>query len=124
MEKLRNFMQDRHGFDKLGMFLIIASVVFSLISRLFWFRPFYWVSIAFDILFIFRFLSTKTFARQRENRIFLDLFEKAKEFIQRDRVNNQYYKCPICKTKFNVERNAQTNKYTTKVMCPKCKNEF
>lgn len=124
MEKLRSFMQGRHGFDKLGMFLIIASVVFSLLSRIFWFRPFYWVSIILDIIFIYRLLSTKTFARQRENRIFLEIYDNVKEFFQRDRVNNQYYKCPVCKTKFSVNRNDSANKYSTKIMCPKCKNEF
>ena len=75
MESFRNFMQGRYGFDKLGLFIIIASIVLSMLSRLFWLPLLNWMAIILDIVFIYRFLSKKEFARQRENRIFLEKFE-------------------------------------------------
>ena len=123
MESFRNFMQGRYGFDKLGLFIIIASIVLSMLSRLFWLPLLNWMAIILDIVFIYRFLSKKEFARQRENRIFLEKFEQAKEFIHRDRKNYNYYRCPVCKTKSVTPKN-QTFGYTSKVICPKCKNEF
>ena len=85
MESFRNFMQGRYGFDKLGLFIIIASIVLSMLSRLFWLPLLNWMAIILDIVFIYRFLSKKEFARQRENRIFLEKFEQAKEFINLSR---------------------------------------
>ena len=123
MESFRNFMQGRYGFDKLGLFIIIASIVLSMLSRLFWLPLLNWMAIILDIVFIYRFLSKKEFARQRENRIFLEKFEQAKELIHRDRKNYKYYRCPVCKTKF-VTPKTHTFGYTSKVICPKCKNEF
>ena len=76
MESFRNFMQERYGFDKLGLFIIIASIVLSMLSRLFWLPLLNWMAIILDIVFIYRFLSKKEFARQRENRIFLEKFEQ------------------------------------------------
>ena len=82
MESFRNFMQGRYGFDKLGLFIIIASIVLSMLSRLFWLPLLNWMAIILDIVFIYRFLSKKEFARQRENRIFLEKFEQAKRYIE------------------------------------------
>lgn len=123
MEKFLNFMQDRYGFDKLGQYLIIASIVLSIISRLFWLRSLNWISTILIVIFIYRFLSKKEFARMRENQIFLSFLEKLKTFFQRDTTKYDYYKCPVCKTNFQKPKN-QVSGYTTKVICPKCKNEF
>ena len=52
MESFRNFMQGRYGFDKLGLFIIIASIVLSMLSRLFWLPLLNWMAIILDIVFI------------------------------------------------------------------------
>lgn len=123
MNRFQEFMQGRYGYDKLGLFIIIASIVISMIGRLF-FLP--WVSpicFVLDIIFIYRFLSRKEYARSRENRIFLELFDRAKDFFSRDRQNYNYYTCPVCKTKFRTPKN-RAQGYTSRRICPKCKNEW
>ncbi len=123
MNRFQEFMQGRYGYDKLGLFIIIASIVISMIGRLF-FLP--WVSpicLVLDIIFIYRFLSRKEYARSRENRIFLELFDRAREFLERDRRNYSYHTCPVCKTKFRIPKN-RAQGYTSKRVCPKCKNEW
>lgn len=124
IERYREFMHGRYGFDKFGLFLIIASCIISIISRLFWLPWLYYLTIVLDIIFIYRFLSRKDYARRRENRIFMEWFESVKAFFQRDRQNYNYYKCPVCKTRFSISKTEGSANYSKKVICPKCRNEF
>lgn len=117
-EKFRNFMQDRYGFDKLGFALIAAAFIISFLSRLLWIPELYLLTIILDIIFIYRFLSKKTYARSRENQKFNECFQKVKEFISRDRQNYRYCRCPVCKTNFAVPKNSGNSK----AVCPKCGN--
>ncbi|HIV86400.1 MAG TPA: FYDLN acid domain-containing protein [Candidatus Monoglobus merdigallinarum] len=121
MEKLREFMEGRYGFDKLGLALIVSSFALSLLSRLFRLFFLQYVCIVLDIIFIYRFLSRKEFARSRENRIFLELFDKAADFFSKDRANYRYCKCPVCKTRFSTPKNHAQG---FRIVCPKCGNEF
>ena len=124
IEKYREFMQGRYGFDKLGMFLLIAAFVISMLSRLLWLPWLYFLTIALDIIFIYRFLSRKEYARRRENRIFMKWFDIVKDYFHRDRQNYNYYTCPVCKTRFSVSKSDSGANYSKKVICPKCRNEF
>lgn len=121
--RFSEFMNGRYGFDKLGCALIIAGASMSLIGRLFWFIWLIRISLIFYILFLLRFLSKKEYARSRENRIFIGLFNNIKDFMNRDRANYDYYTCPVCKTKFRVPKN-RAHGYTAKRVCPKCRNEW
>lgn len=123
MGKYNEFMQGRYGFDKLGGALIIVSIIISVIGRLLWLRWTGPICAILDLIFLYRFLSRKEYARSRENRIFIEFFENVKEFFSRDRENYNYYTCPVCKTKFRVPKN-RTQGYTAKRICPKCKNEW
>ena len=104
LNKFREFMQDRYGYDKLGLYIIITSIILSFLSRLFFLWPLNWLSIILDVIFIYRFLSKKEYARSRENRIFLDFLEKAKDFFAKNGSGVKYYRCPVCKTRFTRER--------------------
>ncbi len=123
LNKFREFMQDRYGYDKLGLYIIITSIILSFLSRLFFLWPLNWLSIILDVIFIYRFLSKKEYARSRENRIFLDFLDKAKDFFKKSGSGVKYYRCPVCKTRFTREE-SKGGRYTTKKVCPKCGNEF
>lgn len=120
IEKFMEFMQGRHGFDKLGLALIIAACAISFLSRLLWLPQLYILTIILDIAFIYRFLSKKDYARTRENAMFVKWFETVKTYLRRDNKNYTYCKCPVCKTQFSVPK----NNGGAKAVCPKCGNMF
>lgn len=122
-DKFNEFMRGRYGFDKLGIALIIAGAAVSVIGRLLWLPWLSRLCIVFYILFVLRFVSRKEYARSKENRIFIEFFDNVKEYFNRDRENFNYYTCPVCNTKFRTPKN-QAQGYTTKRVCPKCRNEW
>lgn len=122
-EKYRRFMEGRYGFDKLGGALIITGLAVSVLGRILWLVWLSRLSIVFYILFALRFLSRREYARSRENRIFIGFFDNIKDFFTRDRENYNYYTCPVCRTRFRVPKNSARG-YSTRPMCPKCRNEF
>ena len=81
MESFRNFMQGRYGFDKLGLFIIIASIVLSMLSRLFWLPLLNWMAIILDIVFIYRFLSKRNSPDSVKTEYFLKSLNKPKNLF-------------------------------------------
>ena len=124
------FMQGRYGNDELNIFLLVLSVIISVISRFIWN---YWVRLILHAvslllfgLVIFRTLSRNIPARAKENRLFAPTFHKVIDWFKftfmrlRDGRTHRYYKCPKCKAKLRVKN--VKGKHT--IRCPKCGNTF
>ena len=132
IEKLRRFMYGRYGFDQLGRFLFILSLVFWAISALLRFTPFYKAYFVFWLLntliyvfAIFRILSRNTYQRTVENERYLRLRERvvprAQKF-KRDKMDPDYFykACPHCGSRLRLRR--IRGKHNTR--CPKCGTKF
>ena len=113
-EKFRRFMYGRYGTDQLGVFLLILGVVLCLLgsfSRLYYlgliaYLPLIWA--------IFRMYSRSIEKRRRENRRFMQFFERL-----RDR-QNRYFSCPRCRQRVRVPR----GKGKIVIKCPSCGERF
>lgn len=114
----RNFMAGRYGTDKLGLTLLVAALILSLISA------FVGASIvnlvlsflSYFLMFwaIYRMFSRNTYARYEENRKFLRFFDQLKD---RD---HRYFCCPKCRQSVRVPR----GKGKIAITCPKCRERF
>ena len=113
-EKFRRFMYGRYGSDQLNVFLLILGVVLCLlgnIPRLYFlgvvaFVPLIWA--------IFRMYSRNIEKRRRENRRFVQFFQRL-----RDR-QNRYFSCPRCRQRVRVPR----GKGKIVIKCPACGERF
>ena len=125
-ERIIKFMMGRYGTDELYYFLLGICFVL-IIANLF--IGSYIVSAIESLVFfysLFRFLSRDVYKRRAENKKFLKLFDKPKDFFnlqkckKRDRKTHIYKKCPACKNNLRLPR--EKGKHT--VVCPCCKNRF
>ncbi len=126
LNRIRQFMIGRNGIDQLGMAIVFAYFLLSVLSNIFRFRPFIIAAYLLFILWIFRTLSKNIIKRQKENRIFLSYWNpfhnKIKSFKGRweQRKTYRFYKCPNCRQIIRVPR----GKGKICITCPKCRNEF
>ncbi len=125
-EKLRRFMWGRYGYDKLGVALVIASMVFSffgaVLEKLILYIPSYillgWA--------LFRMLSRSLSARRAENTKFLKLASPVEKWFKlqanklRDRKTHRYLACPSCKNTLRLPK----GRGEITVTCPVCKSRF
>ena len=118
MAGFRNFMAGRYGTDKLGLTLLGAALVMSLLSS---FIPLIVVRLALTLAYyglmfwaLFRMFSRNTYARYEENRKFLRFFDQLKD---RD---HRYFSCPKCRQTVRVPR----GKGKIAITCPKCRERF
>lgn len=125
-EKLIRFMYGRNGFDKLCLGMLWTTVILSFVNI--FFRSFIiWIlEYALIFLCVFRVLSKNIYKRQRENRWFINLWNKIKGFFKlqkskfRDRKTHIYRTCPHCKSNLRLPK--RKGKHTVK--CPKCNLRF
>ena len=133
MNWLRNFMMGRYGLDQMTVGLLVGMMVFSLLSSLTWFLPFYFISLALMVWAVFRVLSRNTAARARENEKFLVFWNQVKKWWNGvrqwfgkqkrkwdDRKTNVYFRCPNCKKELRVPK----GKGKLEVTCPLCRSKF
>lgn len=132
LNKIRQFMYGRYGYDQLGRFLFILSIVFWALSLIFRFTPFrriyfvFWLLNTLIYIFAFyRIFSKNTYQRTLENEKYLQLrqrlYPKWESFSKRKLDKTYIYKnCPNCNTKLRLKR--VRGKHTTK--CPKCGTKF
>ena len=114
----RNFMTGRYGTDKLGLTLLCAALVMSLLSS---FIPVAMVKLVLTLAYyglmgwaLFRMFSRNTYARYEENRKFLRVFDQLKDREHR------YFVCPKCRQTVRVPR----GKGKIAITCPKCAERF
>ena len=125
-------MYGRYGFDALGRFLFVLSVVFWALSIVFRFTPLkkvYYVFWGLNLLIyafaLFRIFSRNTLARSAENERYLRVREKIVPRFQRfktDKLDKNYVfrPCPHCGSRLRLRR--IRGKHTAR--CPKCGERF
>ncbi|MEG1686327.1 MAG: hypothetical protein RR022_04240 [Angelakisella sp.] len=130
MERLRRFMQGRHGIDQLTIALLLCCMVFSLLlSFLHWwiFSLLYWVLLLFAF---YRVLSRKHDRRNAENQAFMrfwgpvwQLLRGSKDsMVHYNEQRRQYcmFKCPHCGQKLRLPK----GRGKVIVTCHNCHTEF
>jgi len=123
---LRRVMAGRRGTDQLSMALLIAGIVFMLLSNLTQFILFYFLGMAAYIYGIFRMFSRNLAKRDAENQKWLNFRNNYKTNIRQffARVKNmrkfKYFRCPQCKSRLRLPR--KVGEVT--VTCSKCQNQF
>lgn len=125
-EKTARFFMGRNGADQLYMFLMICCLAL-VTANIFAKSP---VLYAIELLLvgwtIFRFMSKNIYKRQAENRAFLGIVSKIKDFFNlqkrkfTDRKTHVYRTCPSCKKHLRLPK----KKGEHNVCCPCCKNNF
>lgn len=130
MQKIRQFMYGRNGFDSFSFFILIVALAVSTVN-VFMFNYaakliMYAVELALLGYAAFRILSKNVYRRSSENRRFKFVFDSVKNFFVltknriRDIKTHRYRKCKYCKATLRLKR--RRGKHT--VRCPKCKGEF
>lgn len=122
----KRFMQGRYGGDKLSLTLLIAGIVFSMLTSFTQIGIFYYVGLAVYLIALFRMFSRNTAKRAAENQKFLAFFGKLNREIRQFfvRLKNsrkyKYFRCPQCRARLRLPR--KVGEVT--VTCSKCKNQF
>ncbi len=125
MNKIRNFMVGRYGYDQFNLCLFVLSCVFNLIylfSRNFIFLVCDYVFLGY---FIYRALSKNIAARQSENYRFMDKTKGIRRSVLVIQKNSKdktyhYYLCPKCHQMVRVPR----GRGKIEIHCPTCGNDF
>ena len=126
INKLQRYMQGRYGPDELYKFMLIICLIIIIVNM---FVNSVILRILELIIFglaLYRFLSKKKSKRSKENRIYLNILDKIKNFFTyqkkkyQDRNTHMYKKCPNCKQKIRLP--LKKGKHTVK--CPGCKERF
>lgn len=118
-------MYGRYGTDKFNLFMLISSIVLTLLGSIF-FRPVYIVSDLILAYTLFRSLSRNIPARQRENAAFLKTWQPIENWFkfQKRRFNERkiykYFKCPQCRQQLRAPK----GRGKIEVTCQKCRKVF
>ena len=123
---LFSFMQGRHGADQLGMFTLIAGLVFSLLASFTGIGIFSILGLGLYIWTLFRMFSRNHEARIKENQKYVALTSgwktKTSQFIkrQKNRKEYKYFRCPKCKVLLRLKRGCGEKDIT----CVRCGHQF
>lgn len=126
IDKLQKYMQGRYGPDELYRFMLIICLIIIIVNM---FTDYIILRILELIIFglaIYRFLSKNKSKRIKENRKYLEIKDKIKNFFiyqkkkYNDRNTHMYKKCPKCKQKIRLP--LKKGKHIVK--CPNCKERF
>lgn len=124
-EKLSRFMQGRYGNDRLNQVLMIAAILFLVLS-MFGLKVCYTVAILFMVYGYFRMLSKNIYRRAAENQWYLKREVKVRNWIEgRKRIlvtlkTHHIYKCPNCRQKLRVPK----GRGKIEISCRKCGTKF
>lgn len=126
INKLQRYMQGRYGPDELYKFMLIICLIIIIVNMFVNSIILRALELIIFGLALYRFLSKKKSKRIRENRIYLNVLDKIKNFFTyqkkkyQDRNTHMYKKCPKCKQKIRLP--LKKGKHTVK--CPSCKEKF
>lgn len=123
---LVQFMRGRHGPDELGLTLIFAGLILSMLGSAT--RLIYLTGLGFllYVVTLLRMLSRNRQVRYQENQKYLSMAYDAKtksiQFFRRlkNRKEYKYFKCPQCKALIRVKRGTGERLVT----CPRCGYQF
>ncbi len=126
MNWLRKFMLGRYGGDQLSIYLLVLSMVLTLIGQLVGIAAL--STVGYIPLFAagYRTLSKDVRKRSKENykfAIFISPIHSRLKKVQsriKGSKTHKYYKCSKCKTMVRVPK----GKGKIKITCPKCKDKF
>lgn len=124
LDKINRFMFGRYGADQLFYALIILYVILTLLSR--FFGVFMLLAYAAFFYAIYRYFSKNIYKRREENRKFLSIWQKIKNYFSylkdrwKDRKVCRYRKCKYCGA--IVRLPIKKGKHS--VRCPKCGKSF
>ena len=115
---MRSFMAGRYGTDKLNLAILGTALAVCLVAGFIRVPavnlPLTAVSYGLMIWAICRCFSRNTYKRYRENRKFLQFWDRL-----RDR-DHRYYDCPRCRQNVRVPR----GKGKIAITCPRCREKF
>ena len=123
-EKFRQFMIGRYGTDGLNQFLSMSSIVMLLVSLLTRVSLFTWLGAALLILCYYRSLSRNISKRTEENYRFYSLkdrFNNKFRSLKEQWANRKlyhYYRCPQCRQKLRVPRDADASRSPAPAAAP------
>ncbi len=116
--KIREFMSGRNGLDELNKTLFLGSLILYVISAILHNGVLYWLSLCGLIYYCYRAFSRNLWAREEENRKFVEFIEFRKLKFQQ-RKEYKIFKCKSCGRKIRVPR----GKGKIEVTCPVCGNK-
>jgi len=126
MNWLRRFMMGRYGVDQLSIALLVLSLIFTSLAKLFRTPVLIYISYIPWGLSVFRILSRNIGKRSMENYRFSIVmssvyawFRKMRNRIERSKTQRSF-KCPGCRTRLWVPK----GKGKVIITCSKCKTEF
>ncbi len=125
-EKFMRFMRGRYGYDHLGKFLLVISLIFTLLSGI---RGLSLLSVlgSATLVMVFLRVFSKDFQKcslqnqkylQIQNKIINQFRAPLNRFKQRK--DYRFYSCPSCRQKVRVPR----GKGKVTITCPKCQEKF
>lgn len=123
MNWLRKLMIGRYGVDELSIFILIVSIIFSILSRFIDSGIIPVVFMVTAVLAYFRIFSKNITKRYEENNKFLKTWNPIKNKFNKKvkRLKNtkdyRHFKCPNCDQRLRVPR----GKGKVAVTCPKCR---
>lgn len=126
MEWLKKKMHGRYGADQLSIFLLILSILITVISQMSGITLFMIISYILLLAVGYRMFSKDLQKRRMENYKFAMLispiYSKSKKIQMRinDRKAYRYYRCPNCNTTLRVPK----HKGKIQITCTKCKAKF
>ncbi len=131
MRKFQNaiyrFMYGRYGHDKLNLFLIIFTLILSILFSLFLRGQFLPSLLTYGLLIwiLYRSMSKNHYRRRKELSKFMTLtrpIRSAYRQIKRNVTDKtyRYYTCPQCGQKVRVPR----GKGKIEISCPSCRRKF
>lgn len=124
--EIHKFFYGRNGVDQLTVFILLASLIVTLIGgifRLSWLQLLYFAGVA---LAVYRTLSRNLVKRRAENQLFLQKTRsitswfRVRRRIFQERKTHRHFKCPSCKQRLRVPR----GKGNIKITCSKCGEQF
>ena len=125
-QSIRKLMQGRNGADELSFTLLIAALIFTLLSSMFPGIVFQLLSLVVYVLCIFRMFSRNIQARYAENEKFMRWWRPVSNRIRgaqgrfADRKTHCYFKCPECGQRLRVPK----GKGKIMITCPQCHTKF
>ncbi|MDF2483918.1 MAG: hypothetical protein K0R46_86 [Herbinix sp.] len=126
MNRFRNFMYGRYGFDQFTKALIICSLLISVITTLTRINLLVILSYIPFLYALYRSFSKDIQRRSQENMAYLRLEGSVRSKFNRIKLwlvgtkTHKYYTCSKCKQSIRVPR----GKGKIVITCPKCKAEF
>lgn len=123
---MANYMAGRNGSDQLGLALLLAGIVLSLIASITGIGILSYLGLAVYFWAIFRMFSRNIAKRRAENEQYMNFRRNFKSNLSQFfvRMKNsgkyKYFRCPQCKARLRLPR--KVGEVT--VTCGKCKNQF